>query len=66
MEHRNAIELATRRNGGVEVRLLWRRDDDVCTVSVADDQTGEEFEVEVTRERALDAYYHPFAYAAAA
>ena len=65
MANRNDIELATRTSCGVEVRLLWRRDDDVCTVTVADGQTGEEFELQVTRERALDAYYHPFAYAAA-
>jgi hypothetical protein len=60
------IELANRRSGGVEVRLLWSRDSDVCTVAVADDRTGEEFEVKVTRDRALDAFYHPFAYADAA
>jgi hypothetical protein len=60
------IELANRRSGGVEVRLLWSRDSDVCTVAVADDRTGEEFEVTVARERALDAFYHPFAYADAA
>jgi hypothetical protein len=60
------IELASRYNGGVEVRLLWARGDDVCTVAVADDRTGEEFEVRVAHDRALDAYYHPFAYAAAA
>jgi hypothetical protein len=33
---------------------------------VADERTGEAFEVRVTSERALDAFYHPFAYAAAA
>ena len=60
------IELANRRSGSVEVRLLWSRDSDVCTVAVADGRTGEEFEVKVARERALDAFYHPFAYADAA
>lgn len=60
------IELATRTSGGVEVRLLWRREGDVCTVAVNDDRTGETFEVQVKRERALDAFYHPFAYAHAA
>jgi len=64
--HVDDIELAARRNSGVEVRLLWRREGDVCTVAVNDDVTGETFEVEVTRERALDAFYHPFAYADAA
>jgi hypothetical protein len=60
------IELANRRSGGVEVRLLWSRDSDVCTIAVTDDRTGEVFEVTVTRDRALDAFYHPFAYADAA
>jgi hypothetical protein len=63
MELFDHIELANRRNAGVEVRLLWRRDDDECTVAVADERTGESFEVRVTRERALDAFYHPFVYA---
>jgi len=60
------IELANRRNGGVEVWLFWRRDDDALTLSVADERTGEAFERRVACERALDAFYHPFAYAAAA
>jgi hypothetical protein len=60
------IELANRRNGNVEVWLYWRRGDGECTVSVSDEWTGEAFELKVERERALDAFYHPFAYAAAA
>jgi len=61
------IELANRRNGGVEVWLFWRRDSDSdqLTLSVADERTGEAFELRVARERALDAFYHPFAYHAA-
>jgi hypothetical protein len=35
-------------------------------VSVADERTGEAFELRVAQERALDAFYHPFAYADAA
>jgi hypothetical protein len=66
MARLNDIELANRRSGSVEVRLLWSRDEDVCTVAVADDGTGEEFEVRVASERALDAFYHPFAYGDAA
>ena len=58
------IELANRRNGGLEVWLFWRRDDDELTLTVADDESGESFEFRVQRERALDAFYHPFAYAA--
>jgi hypothetical protein len=33
-------------------------------VAVADAHTGDRFEIAVDRERALDAFYHPFAYAA--
>jgi hypothetical protein len=60
------IELADRHDGGFEVRLLWSRGDHIFTVAVADDRTGEQFEVEVTAEQALDAFYHPFAYTAVA
>ena len=66
MELHEDVELASRRNGGVAVRLTWRRADDTCTVAVEDDQTGEAFELRVARERALDAFYHPYAYADAA
>ena len=59
------IEIANRRNGDVEVWLFWRREDDELTLTVADDRTGESFDVRVAHERALDAFYHPFAYAAA-
>jgi hypothetical protein len=34
------------------------------TVSVADEQTGECFSLAVARERALEAFHHPFAFAA--
>jgi hypothetical protein len=59
-------ELATRVNDGVAVVLLWHpRDDSVSvSVSVADARTGDRFQLAVAREYALDAFYHPFAYAA--
>ncbi len=62
----DAIELASRNGGGIVVRLLWRRGDESVLVVVDDEETGEQFEVEVGRERAFDAYTHPFAYAPAA
>jgi hypothetical protein len=34
------------------------------TVAVADERTGDRFEIAVERECALDAFYHPYAYAA--
>jgi hypothetical protein len=60
------IELATRQGGGIVVRLLWERGADSVRIAVEDERTGEEFELNVARERAFDAYTHPFAYLAAA
>jgi hypothetical protein len=66
MEPEDTIELASRNGGGILVRLLWRRGEESVIVAVDDEQTGEVFEIEVARERAFDAYTHPFAYAPAA
>jgi hypothetical protein len=57
-------ELAARHNNGLHVLLLWHPRENEVTVSVDDTRAGEHFEVAVARDRALDAYYHPFAYAA--
>ena len=59
-------ELAYRSGDGVEVVLLWCRDDDRLTVAVSDTRTGLSFELPAKPDNALDVYYHPFAYAAAA
>jgi hypothetical protein len=57
-------ELASRESNGLAVVLLWHTARGVVTVSVADSRTGDRFELAVENERALDAFYHPFAYAA--
>jgi len=57
-------ELASRESDGLAVRLVWHLSDDVVTVSVTDSRTGDGFQLAVDRKRALDAFYHPFAYAA--
>ena len=57
-------ELAQRTGDNVAVSLLWRREDNRLKVSVADTNTGEEFELDAHPENALDVFYHPFAYAA--
>lgn len=57
-------ELAHRQNDGLSVSLLWSRSDETLTVSVSDDRTGERFDLDVAPDRALDVFYHPFAYAA--
>ena len=55
-------ELAHRTSDGIEVTLLWCACHDTVAVQVADH--GNLFEVVVARDRALDAFYHPYAYAA--
>jgi hypothetical protein len=58
-------ELASRESDGVRVLLLWHPRDDALTVSVEDSPSGNRFEFAVERDQGLDAFYHPFAYAAA-
>lgn len=57
-------ELAARDNDGIRVRLLWHPQRNALTVSVEDNRAGDRFHVAVASDRALDAFYHPFAYAA--
>jgi hypothetical protein len=59
-----ARELAARDTDGIHVLLLWHPHENQVTVSVEDSRAGARFAVEVARDRALDAFYHPFAYAA--
>ena len=57
-----ARELASRESDDVTVVLLWNPGDDAVTLAVVDSRTGESFEVPVARDRALEAFHHPFAY----
>ncbi len=57
-------ELAARESDGIHVLLLWHPDENALTVSVEDGRDGEQFQIAVAPDRALDAFYHPFAYAA--
>ena len=61
---RQSRELAARQRDGLRVVLHWNPSDDAVTVAVDDDRTGDRFEIAVEREHALDAFYHPYAYAA--
>jgi hypothetical protein len=58
-------ELAYRENAGFEVALLWNERDDRLSVSIRDARTGELFELEAARDKALDVFYHPYSYARA-
>lgn len=57
-------ELAARESDGINVLLLWHAGSDALTVSVEDVRIGDCFQLAVAPERALDAFYHPYAYAA--
>jgi hypothetical protein len=58
-------ELDHRTNDGIDVWLLWNHPADEVVVAVFDAKSGEAFEIPVRdRERALDVFHHPFAYAA--
>jgi hypothetical protein len=57
-------ELAQRSADGIEVTLYWESIQDSVTVEVLDTPSAEAFEITVPRDRALDAFHHPFAYAA--
>jgi hypothetical protein len=64
MTQTTTTELAQRRNDGLEITLLWARDDDSVHVAVLNERTGRTATFPVERTKALDAFYHPFAYAA--
>lgn len=57
-------ELAAREGDGIQVTLLWHPGDNALTVSVEDTRVGRWFQLAVAPDRALDAFYHPYAYAA--
>jgi len=57
-------ELAQRETGSVEVRLLWDAEADRVEISLHDSATNAGFQVDVAPGDALDAFYHPYAYAA--
>ncbi len=57
-------ELASRERDGLVVSLFWSRRADRVTLAVADQNLDEEFHINVASAHALDAFYHPFAYAA--
>ena len=57
-------ELAVRESEGIQVLLLWHPNENALTVSVEDSRVGGGFQLAVAPDRALDAFYHPYAYAA--
>jgi len=57
-------ELAQRMSGRDEVLLLWHPESDRVELSVNDVTTGAGFHIEVAPGIAMDAFRHPYAYAA--
>jgi hypothetical protein len=60
----NRRELAHRTSDGIEVSLLWSKPSNQVTVAVLDTRSDTALEFEVDGSAALDAFNHPYAYAA--
>jgi hypothetical protein len=58
-------ELAHRSSDGIEVTLFWTKPSSRVTIAVLDSVCDEALEFEVDGGAALDAFNHPYAYAAA-
>jgi hypothetical protein len=56
-------ELDRRINDGFDVRLLWHSQTN-CVLVAVEGRHGDTLEFEVAPAEALEAFYHPFAYAA--
>ena len=54
-------ELARRSSGGIEVTLYWRARDNRTTIEIRQ-EPDETLIFAVSGDRALDAFYHPFAH----
>jgi hypothetical protein len=60
------VELAARTADGLRIVLLWHPRDDRLDVVVEDTRERSSFKLSAwTGKEALDAFHHPFAYAAA-
>ena len=57
-------ELARRVSGGMEITLYWSAADNRTSIEVWQPDSGETLAFAVPPERALDAFYHPFAHLA--
>jgi hypothetical protein len=60
-----AVASAARENDGIHVLPLGHSRQDAVTVSADDTRDGHRFDLAVARDRALEAFHHPFVYAAA-
>ena len=58
------VELAHRTSDGIDVYLFWHEPTSRVTVGVVDARAEAGFELDVDGRYALDAFNHPYAYAA--
>jgi hypothetical protein len=65
LTHSPLRELASRVAGGVETTLSWNKDTGALTVWVRDRASGGHLQFAAAPDKALYAFYHPYAYAAA-
>jgi hypothetical protein len=56
-------ELAHRKEGGLEVALLWSARENRLAVTVFDEHAGELLVLDAESNRALDVFFHPYAHA---
>lgn len=61
-DHAFRRELAHRSAGGLEITLYWDAEDDSTSLEIFDATTETTLHFAVARERALDAFRHPFAH----
>jgi hypothetical protein len=64
MASKKTRELDFRASDGLEVALLWDPETNQLLVSVFDTKSGDDFQIEVSSTEAMDAFHHPYAYAA--
>ena len=57
-------ELCSRSSDGIEVALLWTPDTEQLRVAVIDLRSNQSFDLPVDASRALQAFHHPYPYAA--
>ncbi|MGN6167775.1 MAG: hypothetical protein ACTHQQ_06340 [Solirubrobacteraceae bacterium] len=57
-------ELAHRISDGIEVTLFWSKPSNQVTIAVLDTRSDKALEFEIDGSAAVDAFNHPYAYAA--
>jgi hypothetical protein len=65
-QHETWRELAVRENDGLVVSLFWSKATNRVQISVVDQMFDAEQRIDVAGACALDAFHHPFAFAAGA